>query len=100
MRCSRPRAACTFVAQPPEALAALARAVAAHDDFALAALHTAVTLLGSLMLALAVSDGRLDADAAYATAHVDEAYQVGRWGRDPTAIARASARKPSWPPSL
>jgi chaperone required for assembly of F1-ATPase len=82
-----------FVAQPPEALAALARAVAAHDDFALAALHAAVTLLGSLVLALALSDGRLDAGAAYAAAHIDEAYQTSRWGRDEAAYARASGRK-------
>jgi chaperone required for assembly of F1-ATPase len=82
-----------FVPQSPEAVAALERAVAAHDEFGLAALHTAVTLLGSLVIALAISRGRLDAQGAYAAAHVDETYQAGRWGEDAEANARHAARE-------
>jgi chaperone required for assembly of F1-ATPase len=82
-----------FVEQPPEALAALEGAVAAHNPFGLAALQTGVTLCGSLVIALALAEGRLDAHAAYAAAHVDEAYQAGRWGHDAAANARARGRE-------
>ncbi len=37
------------------------------------------------MIALAVSDGRLDAAAAFTAAQTDELYQVDRWGDDPIA---------------
>ena len=45
------------VAQPPASLRAFAAAVAAHDDFALAALHLATAACGSLVIALALVDG-------------------------------------------
>jgi chaperone required for assembly of F1-ATPase len=82
-----------FVAQTPEAIAAFERAVAGYDEFGLAALHTAVTLVGSLVIALALAEGQLDAHAAYAAAHVDEAYQSGRWGEDSEAQARHHGRE-------
>jgi chaperone required for assembly of F1-ATPase len=82
-----------FVAQTPEAVAALEAALASYDAFGLAALHTAVTLCGSLVIALALAEGRLDAHAAYAAGHVDEAYQAGRWGRDTEAQARSHGRE-------
>ena len=51
-----------------------------------------VTLPGSLILGLAVFDGRLSADEAHALARIDEDHQAEAWGRDDEAEAAASAR--------
>lgn len=79
------------VEQPPAALAALTRAVAAHDDFALAALSAATAATGSLVIALALVEGRIDAEAAFAAAQLDESYQMERWGEDAEAARRRAA---------
>jgi len=79
------------VEQPPAALAALARAVAARDDFALAALSAATAATGSLVIALALVEGRIDAEAAFAAAQLDESYQLERWGEDAEAARRRAA---------
>jgi chaperone required for assembly of F1-ATPase len=75
----------SFVDQPEDAIARLRNAVAAHGDLALAALYNLTHTSGSLVIALAVSDGQLTAEKAVAAAQVDELYQVGRWGDDPLA---------------
>ena len=75
----------TFVAQPEEAKTRLRHAVAAHADLALAALYNLTHTSGSVVIALAISDGRLTAEDAFAAAQVDELYQVARWGDDPLA---------------
>jgi chaperone required for assembly of F1-ATPase len=77
------------VEQPPETLAALAAAVAAHDDFALAGLHVMASVTGSLVLALAVAAGEIGAAEAFALSRIDESYQAERWGCDGEAEARA-----------
>ena len=46
--------------QSPAALKAFAAAVAAQDDFRLTALHAMTTACGSLVIALALIEGRLD----------------------------------------
>jgi chaperone required for assembly of F1-ATPase len=79
------------VAQPPASLRAFAAAVAAHDDFALAALHLATASCGSLVIALALVDGRLDADAAFAASQLDESFQIEAWGEDPEQVLRRRA---------
>lgn len=82
------------VDQPADTVAALRRAVSAIDDpFRLAALHTLTTLTGSLLIALAVLHGHLDADAAWDAAHVDETYQAAIWGADADAASRLAFRK-------
>jgi chaperone required for assembly of F1-ATPase len=78
----------TFVTQPHRALAALRNAVAAHDDLALSALYNLTHIAGSVVIALAVSEGHLPADKAFAAAQLDELYQLERWGSDPTATER------------
>ena len=82
-----------FVAQPAEALGRFEGALAGYDDFALAALHGAATLLGSLVLALALAEGRLDAQEAFVLANLDEDYQAARWGRDAEAERRRLSRQ-------
>ncbi len=75
------------VAQAPAALAALRAAVAGRDDFTLAGLGFATRALGSLVIALAFLDGRLDAAGAAEASLVDEHYQIERWGADPELTA-------------
>ncbi|MGF1610023.1 MAG: ATP12 family chaperone protein [Kiloniellales bacterium] len=79
--------------QPPQALAALHRAVEAHDDLALAALAAAVRAAGSLVIGLALSHGRLDAAAAFADAELDASYQMEIWGEDHEALQRRALVK-------
>ncbi|CAN5213226.1 ATP12 family chaperone protein [soil metagenome] len=80
------------VEQPPEALAAIARAVEPLDVLALAALHVATTLTGSAVIALAVHNARLTAADAWTAAHVSEDWQMAQWGSDEIALARRAAR--------
>ncbi|MDO5603725.1 MAG: ATP12 family protein [Paracoccus sp. (in: a-proteobacteria)] len=80
------------IAQDPQALARLEAAVASLGPFALTALHDLVTLPGSLVLGLAVIDGRLTADEAHALSRIDEDHQARDWGRDDEAEAAAAAR--------
>ncbi len=79
------------VVQAPEALAAYHRAVAAYDDMMLATLHLATAALGSLVLALALVEGRIDADEAFAAGELDQTFQIERWGEDAEAMARRAA---------
>lgn len=76
------------VAQSEPALKALRLAVEPLDDWRLTALQAAAAALGSLALALALLEGRLDAEAAFAAAYLDEAFQVEQWGEDAQATAR------------
>ena len=78
----------TFTEQPAEALRALRAAVAAHSDFGLSALYNLTHISGSVVLALAVADGWLSAEDAFAAAQLDDLYQVERWGADPIATRR------------
>src|SRR5262245_59113325 len=78
----------TFITQPAEAVARLGEAVAAHGDLALSALYNLTHICGSLVIALAVAEGRLPAESAFAAAQLDELYQIERWGEDPIATER------------
>ena len=77
--------------QSAAALKALAAAVAALDDFRLTALHALTGASGSLVIALALYEGRLDADAAFAASQLDETFQIEAWGEDAEAAARRLA---------
>lgn len=70
------------VQQSPEAMAAIMRAYAAADDYALAALAMMVPLLGSALLALAIWQGVVPVEQALALARLDENAQAERWGVD------------------
>ena len=81
------------VAQPAAAIAAAAAAVPrgtkdASDAWRLGALNVVTTLTGSGLLALALAAGRLDVEAVWAAAHVDEDWNMEFWGRDELALAR------------
>lgn len=77
--------------QPESSLKSFALAVAEHDDFALAALHAATTACGSLVIALALFENRLDAEGAFAAAQLDESYEIENWGEDREAAERRRA---------
>lgn len=70
------------IAQPEDSLAALANAIGAYDDFGLAALGQAVTASGSLVVGLALAQGRLDSASAFEASQLEESYQIRRWGED------------------
>lgn len=78
----------TYVTQPESSVIKLRTAVAAHSDLALSALYNLTHIAGSLVIALAVSEQRLDAAQAFRAAQLDELYQAERWGDDPLAIER------------
>jgi chaperone required for assembly of F1-ATPase len=81
------------VAQPETALAAARAAVEAYSDpFAVAALHVTTSLVGSLLLTLMTAERALTPQAAWRAAHVDEDFQIGRWGEDLEAQQRRAAR--------
>ena len=77
--------------QAPASLKAFAAAVAEHDDFRLTALHALTAACGSLVIALAVMEGRLDAEAAFAASELDESFQIEAWGEDAEAAKRREA---------
>ncbi len=80
------------VAQSPGSIAAIARAIDGIPALPLAALHVMTTLTGSALLAIAVGRARLDAEEAWAAAHVDEDFQIAQWGGDAEAAVRRAKR--------
>lgn len=79
--------------QPKTALEALRVAVAAQPPFRLAALYLLTTVTGSLVIGLAALAGRIDPEAAWQAAQLDELFQAERWGEDEEAAARRTAEK-------
>jgi len=79
--------------QPPETLARMAAAVAARDPFQLAGLSPLVTISGSLVIALALAEGTLSLDQAWAAAALDEQWQAEQWGEDADAAAALADRR-------
>lgn len=77
--------------QPASALAALRAAVEALDDMRLMALHTATTAAGSLVIGLALLEGRLSPEDAWSLSQLDESFQIERWGEDAEAARRRQA---------
>lgn len=76
------------IEQPAAALAACRGAVESHDDMGLAALAVAAAACGSLILALALSAGRIDSVRSWELSQLDESFQIARWGEDAEAAAR------------
>lgn len=79
------------VEQPAHALATFRRVLEACDLFALTALAAATGSAGSLVIALALAEGRLSADEAADAALLDELFQAEKWGSDPEAERRRAA---------
>jgi chaperone required for assembly of F1-ATPase len=77
--------------QPAASLRALAAAVAEQQDFALTALHVATAACGSLIIALALLEGRIDAQQAFTASQLDESFQIEGWGEDSEQTERRHA---------
>lgn len=78
--------------QPPETLARLRERLDGLDDFTLAGLFALVSLAASLTVGLAALESEADADALFALAELEEAWQAEQWGRDSEAEARRTKR--------
>jgi chaperone required for assembly of F1-ATPase len=81
------------VAQLPPTLRAFAAAVESHSPFELAALHAATAACGSLVVALALFEGQLDAEGAFAASQLDESFEIEQWGEDAEQMRRRAALK-------
>ncbi|MEL7032099.1 MAG: ATP12 family protein [Pseudomonadota bacterium] len=78
--------------QPEASLQAVRTHALSLDDFRLTALTWGSSLLGSAVLALAVEQGALTAEAALAASCVDEDWQIEQWGADEEAMAVRAGR--------
>lgn len=78
--------------QPEAVLSAFRQGIGTRTPLSLAALHTITSLTGSALLALALSENHLDPDSAWRAAHVEEDFNITRWGEDAEA-ARLRAYK-------
>lgn len=74
--------------QPPESLEKMNALIAGLDAEAFTVVQAATATCGSLVIALALLDGYLDAQTAYEAACVDEIYQLEKWGEDAPARKR------------
>ena len=80
-----------YVKQHHDSIVALKRLVARQNVYALAGLGIAVPALGSLVLGLAMAEGKLDATTAADLGMLDELFQAELWGEDAEAVARRAA---------
>lgn len=81
------------VDQPPATVERLRAAVHALDPWLFAGLATIVTISGSLIGALALMEGAINAGMLWDAAHVDEVWQARLWGEDADAVARTRIRR-------
>lgn len=80
------------VSQPPRASAAVVDVLVPLSSLQLAAMHVLTSLMGSALLALAVLRNRLMLADAWRAAHLDEQWQIDRWGTDAEAEERQAQR--------
>lgn len=80
-----------IVAAPQNSVAteALWTAVDGYDPMSLAALHTIATATGSLVIALALAEGRIDAETAWRLSRIDESFQAEHWGVDKETLVQS-----------
>jgi chaperone required for assembly of F1-ATPase len=76
------------VQQPAKAIKALANKLHRLDDMELAGIASLTASCGSVILALALAEGRIDARQTFDFSQLDEIYQNERWGADEEAKVR------------
>ena len=82
------------VQQPEPALTALRQVIERYDDYRLTALQSAVAAKGSLLLGIALIEGRISAEEGFALSQLDETYQIELWGEDyEVTLRRETLRK-------
>jgi len=80
------------VEQPDDTLERLRAVLDGLSPWQMAPLQPLVTLSGSVVLALSVLHGLLEAEAAFAAGHLDDLWQSEHWGSDALAEADRAAR--------
>ncbi len=75
--------------QHSTATEALRAAVDGYDSMSLAALHAITAASGSLVIALALAEGHIDAKTAWRLSRIDESFQAEHWGIDAEALDKA-----------
>ena len=83
----------SYVPQPAATVSRLAQAVAAMDPFRLAGLSPLVTIGGSLVAALAVTEEAVTPEQAWSAVTLDERWQLEKWGADAEAEAALENRR-------
>jgi len=72
----------TPIAQDGASLKRLHAALGAENDLTLTGLHIATAASGSVIVALAMLERKIDAEQAWTISHIDELWQLERWGDD------------------
>jgi chaperone required for assembly of F1-ATPase len=81
------------VPQPEATVQRLSHGVSSLDAFRLAGLSPLVTIGGSLVVALAVTEGAVTPEDAWDAVTIDERWQAEQWGADPEAEAALHAKR-------
>ncbi|WP_282182393.1 ATP12 family chaperone protein [Aliiroseovarius marinus] len=81
----KPVAGVMHQAQDAHSVQKLTDLVHGFSPFQLTAFHDLVSMSGSLILAFAITQRRLDADAAWQLSRLDELWQEELWGKDEEA---------------
>lgn len=76
------------VRQDRAVVAAIQGAVAGYEDLPMTALHEFTAISGSIVVGLAIAEGRIGAEEGVAVAQLDEAFQIERNGEDEEAMER------------
>ncbi len=79
--------------QPDATIERLAVAVAVRSPFELAGLAPVVTISGSIVLALALLEGEMSAEAVWTASNLDEDWQAEKWGEDDLAVKARETRR-------
>lgn len=77
------------IAQEPHSLCLLRDILREYSDMELSALSMISSISGSLILAMAVSKGRLTGRNAWDLGRIEEEWQTTNWGEDAEALKRA-----------
>jgi chaperone required for assembly of F1-ATPase len=77
--------------QPQASLEALDRAAEVLDDWRLIGLHATTRLTGSMVLGLAMVEGKLEAEPAFTAAMLEELHEIEQWGLEAEQARRHTA---------
>ena len=79
--------------QSPDSIFAFRSVLEDLDSFCLVAVHDVTSATGSLVIALALLGGRLDAEGAFRAGALDDLWSLEVWGEDAEARSRLDARQ-------
>ncbi len=81
------------ISQDPQSMLRLREPLEKMTAFQLTGMHDLITISGSLILALAVTDGAISAQDAWPIARLDELWQIEQWGADEEAEELAESKR-------